>query len=90
MMYNIKKKSSLINMTLQILDFLDKNLSNHMRLRSVLFPMCHVKIHLRTYIQTNYFYFSDEIYLLPICECSNANPLHYYALRVPRKVDRWR
>ena len=20
---------------------------------------------------------------------SNANPLHYYALRVPRKVDRW-
>ena len=21
---------------------------------------------------------------------SNANPLHYYALRVPRKVDRWR
>ena len=21
--------------------------------------------------------------------CSNANPLHYYALRVPRKVDRW-
>ena len=22
--------------------------------------------------------------------CSNANPLHCYALRVPRKVDRWR
>ena len=22
--------------------------------------------------------------------CSNANPLHYYALRVPRKADRWR
>ena len=22
--------------------------------------------------------------------CSNANPLHYYVLRVPRKVDRWR
>ena len=22
--------------------------------------------------------------------CSNANTLHYYALRVPRKVDRWR
>ena len=21
--------------------------------------------------------------------CFNANPLHYYALRVPRKVDRW-
>ena len=21
---------------------------------------------------------------------SNANPLHYYALQVPRKVDRWR
>ena len=20
----------------------------------------------------------------------NANPMHYYALRVPRKVDRWR
>ena len=25
-----------------------------------------------------------------VCVCSNANPLHYYALRVPRKVDRWR
>ena len=24
------------------------------------------------------------------CMCSNANPLHYYALRVPRKTDRWR
>ena len=24
------------------------------------------------------------------CVCSNANPLHYCALRVPRKVDRWR
>ena len=24
------------------------------------------------------------------CVCSNANPLHYYVLRVPRKVDRWR
>ena len=22
--------------------------------------------------------------------CSNANPLHYYALWVPRKTDRWR
>ena len=22
--------------------------------------------------------------------CSNANPLHYYALRVPHKMDRWR
>ena len=22
--------------------------------------------------------------------CSNGNPLHYYVLRVPRKVDRWR
>ena len=22
--------------------------------------------------------------------CSNANPLHYYALRVTRKADRWR
>ena len=21
--------------------------------------------------------------------CSNANPLHYYVLRVPSKVDRW-
>ena len=25
-----------------------------------------------------------------MCVCSNANPLHYYALRVPRKVERWR
>ena len=25
-----------------------------------------------------------------LCVCSNANPLHYYVLRVPRKVDRWR
>ena len=24
-----------------------------------------------------------------MCVCSNANPLHYYVLRVPRKVDRW-
>ena len=24
-----------------------------------------------------------------MCVCSNANPLHYYALRVPLKVDRW-
>ena len=23
-----------------------------------------------------------------VCVCSNANPLHYYALRVPRKADR--
>ena len=22
--------------------------------------------------------------------CSNANPVHYYVLRVPRKADRWR
>ena len=22
--------------------------------------------------------------------CSNGKPLHYYVLRVPRKVDRWR
>ena len=25
-----------------------------------------------------------------VCVRSNAYPLHYYALRVPRKVDRWR
>ena len=25
-----------------------------------------------------------------MCVCSNANLLHYYVLRVPRKVDRWR
>ena len=25
-----------------------------------------------------------------ICLCSNASPLHYYAIRVPRKADRWR
>ena len=25
-----------------------------------------------------------------VCVCSNANPLHYYVLWVPRKVDRWR
>ena len=24
------------------------------------------------------------------CVFSNANPLHYYVLRVPLKVDRWR
>ena len=29
--------------------------------------------------------------LCEMCVCvSNANPLHYYVLRVPRKVDRWR
>ena len=28
--------------------------------------------------------------LLLVCVCSNANPLHDYVLRVPRKVDRWR
>ena len=25
-----------------------------------------------------------------VCVCCNANPLHYYVLRVPRKLDRWR
>ena len=25
-----------------------------------------------------------------VCVCSNANPLHYYALRAPCKVDKWR
>ena len=25
-----------------------------------------------------------------VCVCSNANPLLYYALRVPRKANRWR
>ena len=25
-----------------------------------------------------------------VCVCSNANPLHYYAFRVPPKADRWR
>ena len=25
-----------------------------------------------------------------LCVCANANPLHYYALRVPPKADRWR
>ena len=25
-----------------------------------------------------------------MCVCSNANTLHYYVLRVPRRVDRWR
>ena len=24
-----------------------------------------------------------------LCVCSDANPLHYYALRVPRKADKW-
>ena len=27
---------------------------------------------------------------MSISVCSNANPLHYYALRVPRKADRRR
>ena len=30
-----------------------------------------------------------ESILSVVCVCSNANPLHYYVLRVPRKVDRW-
>ena len=25
-----------------------------------------------------------------VCVFSNANPVHYYALWVPRKADRWR
>ena len=25
-----------------------------------------------------------------MCVCSNANPLHYYMLRVPRRADTWR
>ena len=25
-----------------------------------------------------------------VCVCCNANPLHYYELRVPRKADKWR
>ena len=32
---------------------------------------------------------SLEKYIHQINVCSNANPLHYYVLRVPRKVDRW-
>ena len=24
-----------------------------------------------------------------VCVCSNANPLHYYVLRILRKADRW-
>ena len=26
---------------------------------------------------------------LCVCVCANANPLHYYALQIPHKVDRW-
>ena len=33
---------------------------------------------------------SNYIELKKMCVCSNANPLHYYALRVPRKADTWR
>ena len=29
-------------------------------------------------------------YIYEISVYSNANPLHYYALRVPRKAERWR
>ena len=27
--------------------------------------------------------------MMCVCVCSNANPLHYYALRAPRKADKW-
>ena len=30
-----------------------------------------------------------SIYSQTLCVCSNANPPHYYALRVPHKADRW-
>ena len=30
-----------------------------------------------------------EVFSYVCVVCSNAKPLHYYALRVPRKVDRW-
>ena len=37
---------------------------------------------------------SQEQHFVCVCVCvfvcSNANPLHYYALRVPRKADKWR
>ena len=33
---------------------------------------------------------SNSIFRVYVCVCSNANPLHYYVLRVPRKADRWR
>ena len=28
-------------------------------------------------------------HIADVCVCSNANPLHYYMLRVPLKADRW-
>ena len=34
-------------------------------------------------------YTSSNFYRKCVCVCSNANPLHYYMFRVPRKVDRW-
>ena len=39
-----------------------------------------------------YFYLLVVIFFMYnyVCVCSNANPLYYYVLRVPRKLDRWR
>ena len=34
--------------------------------------------------------FQNVAWALRLKVCSNANPLHYYALRVPHKVNRWR
>ena len=31
-----------------------------------------------------------DVSAVSVCVCSNANPLHYYVLRVPCKVERWR
>ena len=48
-------------------------------------------IHRPTYDIWNTFLKSVSVCVcVCVCVCSNANPLHYYVLRVPHKADRWR
>ena len=48
------------------------------------------------FLCTKYYYGLVELisielsFLQSVFVCSNTNPLHYYALWVPRKADRWR
>ena len=42
---------------------------------------------INTYTELVQQHFLFALYVM--CVCSNANPLHYYALWVPCKVDRW-
>ena len=49
-----------------------------------------VNLNINSVDRTVYRYVHYVCVCVCVCVCSNANPLHYYVLRVPRKADRWR